>query len=269
MRCCSEKHRVNNMFLEVCNGSYIYPGMSKPVLCNISMGIKANTIMTILGRNGIGKTTLIKCMAGILPWSQGYSLVKGRRIASVKDTSTIAFVPQAYKLSYPYTVRDLVTMGRVRHMGMLSIPSRRDKEIAEQILHELEIHHLADRDSTKLSGGQRQLAFIARALASEPEMLVMDEPESHLDFKNQHFILQLITRLVKQKGLACIINTHYPEHALRISDTSLMLGEGKFCVGPTADVITEANIKDYFDVKARIGEIEDAGNTYKTFFVLG
>jgi len=100
-------------------------------------------------------------------------------------------------------------------------------------------------------------------------MLVMDEPESHLDFKNQHFILRLITDLVRKKGLACIINTHYPEHALRISDTTLMLGDGKYCVGPTEEIITEANIKDYFDVKARIFEVKDNGQTYKTFFVLG
>lgn len=143
------------MFLEVRNGSFTYPGMSKPILTDVSMGIAANTIMTILGRNGIGKTTLIKCMAGILPWSSGQSLIKGRPIQSVKDTKTIAFVPQAYKQGYPYTVRDLVVMGRVRHMGMLSIPSRKDQEIADQVLHELDIYELADRDSTKLSGGQR------------------------------------------------------------------------------------------------------------------
>ncbi|MDO4795207.1 MAG: ABC transporter ATP-binding protein [Brachymonas sp.] len=257
------------MFLEVCNGSYRYPGASAPVLSDISMSVRPNTVMTILGRNGIGKTTLIKCMAGILPWTKGRSLIKGKEIQSVKDTATIAFVPQAYKLSYPYTVKDLVVMGRVRHMGMLSIPSKKDREVAEQVLHELGIADLADRDATKLSGGQRQLAFIARALASEPEMLVMDEPESHLDFKNQHFILRLISQLVRQKGLACIINTHYPEHALRISDATLMLGEGKYCVGPTEEIITEANIRDYFDVRARISEIEDEGRTYKTFFVLG
>ena len=257
------------MFLEVCNGSYSYPGTSKPVLTDISMGVRANTVMTILGRNGIGKTTLIKCMAGILPWSQGHSLIKGQRIFSVKDTRTIAFVPQAYKLTYPYTVKDLVVMGRVRHMGVFSIPSQKDKGVAEQVLRELGIADLADRDATRLSGGQRQLAFIARALASEPEMLVMDEPESHLDFKNQHFILRLITDLVRKNGLACIINTHYPEHALRISDTTLMLGEDKYCVGPTEEIITEAKIKDYFDVRSKISEIEDNGQTYKTFFVLG
>jgi iron complex transport system ATP-binding protein len=224
--------------------------------------------MTILGKNGIVKTTLIKCMSGILKWNSGKTIVNGKEFSSVKDIKRVAFVPQAHQLPYPYTVRDVVIMGRVRHMGLLSIPSKRDKEIADNTLQELEIADLAERSSTRLSGGQLQLVFIDRALASEPEVLVMDEPESHLDFRNQYFILHLIERLVREKGLSCIINTHYPDHALRISDQTLLLGKNCSCFGNTRDILTEENIREYFDVRAKIADIFDNDRTYRTFVVL-
>lgn len=109
------------------------------------------------------------------------------------------------------------------------------------------------------------MAFIARALASEPEILVMDEPESHLDFKNQHFILDLIVKLSRNRGLSCIINTHYPDHALRISDKTLLLGDNVCRFGDTSQILTEKRIKEFFDVNAKIANVEHNGNIYKTF----
>ena len=257
------------MILEIIDGCFTYPRAKLPTLTNVSLRLEERRIVSILGKNGIGKTTLIKCMGGILKWNSGKTLVNGKDISSVRDIKTVAFVPQAHRLPFPYTVRDVVIMGRVRHMGLLSIPTAKDRAIAESTLKELGIYNLADRSSAQLSGGQMQLVLIARALAGEPEVLVMDEPESHLDMRNQFFILQLIEQLVREKGLSCIINTHYPDHALRLSDQTLLLGEETSAFGDTANMVTEDNIEEYFGVKAKIANLIEEGQTHKTFVVLG
>ena len=257
------------MILEIRDGCFTYPGAQSPTLTNVSLRLTESSIIAILGKNGIGKTTLTKCMGGILKWDSGQTLIDGNEVASAHGIKTIAFVPQAHRLPFPYTVRDLVIMGRVRHMGLLSIPSKRDRLIAEDTLSELGIAHLSSRSCTQLSGGQLQLVFIARALAGEPAVLVMDEPESHLDMKNQYFILQLIERLVREKGLSCIINTHYPDHALRLSNQTLLLGENRSLFGDTAKMVTEENIKSFFGVRTKIAHLIDREHSYKTFIVLG
>lgn len=256
------------MILEIQEGNFTYAHTNQQVLKNISFRLEEQTIMTILGRNGIGKTTLIKCMAGILKWNSGKTLINGKKYDSVRDIKGIAFVPQAQKIAYAYSVRDVVIMGRVRHMGLLSIPSKNDRRIADRVMEEVGISHLAQRSCTQLSGGQLQLVLIARALASEPETLIMDEPESHLDFKNQFLMLDLIERLVHEKGLSCIINTHYPDHALRISDHTLLLGEDDFCFGPTQEVITEERMNSYFEVRSKITDVHDDSGCYKSFTIL-
>jgi len=256
------------MRLEIEHGQYTYPGTRQPVLNDISFQLEDRSIVTILGKNGIGKTTLIKCLSGVLKWEKGRTLYHGKVCSSSKDMPGVAFVPQAHPLAYAYKVRDMVLMGRVRHMGLLSIPSRKDREITDETLEELGIADLAERTTSQLSGGQLQLVFVARALASGPDVLVMDEPESHLDFKNQHAILRLVRELVDKKGLSCIINTHYPDHALRISDKTLLLGKEKSMFGITPEVISEENIREYFDVEARIAQYRENGKEYAAFVVI-
>ena len=254
--------------LEIEHGRYTYPQACTPVLDDISLRLEERSIVTVLGKNGIGKTTLIKCLSGILKWDAGRTLYHGKPCSSAQEMPGVAFVPQAHPLAYAYKVKDMVLMGRVRHMGLLSIPSRRDRAIADETLEELGIASLADRTAAQLSGGQLQLVFIARALASGPDVLIMDEPESHLDFKNQHAILRLVRRLVEERGLSCIINTHYPDHALRISDRTLLLGEGKSVFGKTKDVISEANVRAFFDVEARIIRYKENNKEYAAFVVI-
>ncbi|MBO4317731.1 MAG: ABC transporter ATP-binding protein [Mailhella sp.] len=256
------------MKLEIEHGQYTYPGSRQPVLNDISLRLEDRSIVTILGKNGIGKTTLIKCLSGVLKWDKGRTLYHGKPCSTARDMPGVAFVPQAHPLAYAYKVRDMVLMGRVRHMGLLSIPSKRDREITDETLRELGIADLADRTTSQLSGGQLQLVFIARALASGPDVLIMDEPESHLDFKNQHAILQLIQELVENKGLSCIINTHYPDHALRISDKTLLLGGDKSVFGMTSEIINEENVRAYFDVEARIIRHRENGREYAAFVVI-
>lgn len=258
------------MILEVKNGYFGYT-KDNIILRDISFTLAEKEIMTILGPNGIGKTTLLKCVAGILKWQRGQILIDGKPMRLLRESQaqiTVGYVPQAYRLSFPYTVTEFVTMGRARHIGPFSVPSKNDRKIVAQAIDEVGIGYIKDIPCTQLSGGQLQLVFIARALASEPEILILDEPESHLDFRNQLMILKLIKSLVREHGISCIINTHYPEHAMRISDTTLLLGRNKYIFGRTEEIITEENMRNYFDIDVRILPVPCTDEEIKTFVVL-
>jgi iron complex transport system ATP-binding protein len=258
------------MILEVKNGYFGY-SRDNILLQDISFSLGEQEIMTILGPNGSGKTTILKCMTGILKWTQGQTLVNGTPMAISEEAQKnfpIGYVPQAHSLSFPYTVRELVTMGRARHIGVFSVPSRRDREIVNEAIEQVGIGFIQDKLCTQLSGGQLQLAFIARALAGEPKVLVLDEPESHLDFKNQFIMLHLIKMLVKERGISCIMNTHYPEHALRLSDTTLLLGKNSYLFGKTHEIITEKRVKEYFDIEAKILSVPYKNEEIKAFVVI-
>lgn len=258
------------MRVEVKNGCYTYPKSTQQVLTDISFKLGDAEIMTILGKNGIGKTTLLKCMSGMFKWDSGTTYINDKEFTSVNDIKTVAFVPQAHAqtLTYPYSVIDMVTMGRVRYMGALSIPSKKDVEFAWDALKTVGMEEYADRACTQLSGGQLQMVFIARALTAQPEMLIMDEPESHLDIKNQYRVIELVEQLKAEQGISSIINTHYPEHALRISDKVLMLGRGFYTFGGK-EIITPENMRRYFDVNAEVRFIEENRKKYEAFVIFG
>ena len=150
-------------------------------------------------------------------------------------------------------------MGRARYLGMFSTPSEKDQKLVEEVLNEIGILHLIDKKCSELSGGQLQMVFVARALVGTPEILILDEPESHLDFKNQAVILKLIVKLVRERGIICIFNTHYPEYALRISDRSMIMGKNDYITGKSSDIINENNLKKYFGIETKIldTKIED------------
>lgn len=255
------------MRIEIKDGNFGYT-KNKLVLNNINFVLESGKIMTILGRNGIGKTTLLKCLTGILKWDSGQTLLDSKILDNINDLKKIAYVPQAHKMNFPYTVGEMVLMGRGKYISFLSMPSKKDKIIAWEAMEAVGIEDLANYKCGDLSGGQLQLAYIARALSGEPELLVLDEPESHLDFKNQFTILNLISNLVKKRNISCIINTHYPDHALRISDKTLLMGENDYIVGTTSNVITEVNIKNYFGVYSKIIDIYENNTNAKAFVVI-
>lgn len=237
--------------VELKNCYYRYPG-KKMLLKDISFSLDKNEIMAVLGKNGTGKTTMLKCLTGILKWEKGQTFIDGKSINLKDGMNEIGYVPQGHNLPFPYTVSEMISMGRAKHIGIFSMPSKRDMIKVDEIIEEIGIQDLKDCSCTELSGGQLQLVYIARALVSNPKLLILDEPESHLDFKNQLMVMKLIRRLADEKDLACIINTHYPDHALKISDKTLLLGDGNYLTGNTNELITEDNIKKYFDVDAKI-----------------
>ena len=258
------------MTLTVENGAFSYKKGEK-IFENVNFSVSSGEILAVLGPNGAGKTTMLRCITGMLNWKQGGSFLDGENIRSIPERKLwqrMAYVPQAKAASSAYTAFETVLLGRSSHLRAFSVPKQADVDKAREAMDSLGISHLADKKCSAISGGELQMVLIARALASEPEILILDEPESNLDFKNQLIVLDTITKL-SQKGMACIFNTHYPEHALQRSHKALLLSKGgEYRFGSTADVVTEANIQRAFGVRAVIGEVETPERTLRSVMPL-
>ena len=254
------------MKLEVVNGSFRYG--QKEIIRNVSFPIDSGEVLAVLGQNGIGKTTLLRCTMGMLRWSTGRTMLDGKDLRQYSDKELwkrIAYVPQAKNNIADCTVEEMVLLGRSAHLGLFQQPRREDREIAEKALAFVGMEKVAGKHCTKISGGELQMVLIARALAGEPEVLVLDEPESNLDFRNQILVLDTISKLAKESGIAAIINTHYPVHALKISDKALILNDDlSNLFGKTENLINEKNLSMAFHVDVRIGENSYDGHSYKS-----
>ena len=219
--------------------------------------------MAILGPNGAGKTTLLKCITGLNQWCHGETLIDDvpmKKVSQKELWKRIGYVPQAHKMVFGFSIEDLVVMGRAPYISSLSKPRKEDYEKAHEALNEVGIAHLAKKSCNEVSGGELQLALIARTLVSNPEILILDEPESHLDVQKQVVILETLKRLSKEHNISCIINTHYPNHAFYLADQVLMIAkEKKAVIGPVHEVMTESRMKEYFNIDLRklIFEEED------------
>lgn len=252
------------MTFEVQGGSFAYSG-SRTILDNISFRVEEGKMLAILGPNGAGKTTLLRCMMGFLRWSEGKSLLDGKDIATMSQRelfSRVAYVPQAKSSALSASVQDMVLLGRSSRYSIFGKPGKHDREIVAETLASLGLSHLAEQSCAQLSGGELQMVLIARAIAAEPKIIILDEPESNLDFKNQLIVLKTLHNLTAQ-GISCIFNTHYPVHALRHADEALLLDkQGSFCFGDVHSVITEDNMRAAFGVETVIGQIETDSNQY-------
>lgn len=248
------------------NGTFEYKRTKQQVLKNITFEISSGNVTAILGPNGAGKTTLLRCALGFLKWKSGRAVLDGEDVSGINPRELwrkIAYVPQARQTVSPYTVEETVLLGRNAFYGFFEGPKRTDYEKADQVIEKMRLSDIRFKNCSEISGGELQMVLIARALAAEPKMLVLDEPESNLDFKNQLLVLDTISELAAE-GTACLFNTHYPAHALRRADKSLLLGKNGTCVwGDTAKIVTEENIGKFFGVNAVIGEIETETNSYR------
>jgi len=256
------------MKLEVKDGCFGYGDQT--ILKKINFEVNDNTIMTILGPNGVGKTTLLKCVMGFYKWRHGKTLMDGRSVQSCSDKEfwrRTSYVPQAKQSAFSYKVIDAVIMGLNAKQSLFATPKKEDYEKAQAMLEHMGVIKLRDKYCNELSGGELQMVMMARALVSEPELLILDEPESNLDMKNQLQIINAIEKVAADFKTSCLINTHFPNHALKISDTTLMLGYGnKQTMGKTLDIVTEENIREYFDVDARVVSLQVEEKNYHTIF---
>lgn len=249
------------MKLEVNSAVCGYSG--KIVLDGISFSVSSNEILCLLGPNGVGKTTLFKTILGFLKLYGGSITADGQNIthwSRQKYARMIGYVPQNHTPPFAFSVVDVVTMGRTAHLGSFSTPSASDRAIAERELETLGIGHLRDRVYTEISGGERQMVLIARALAQEPQLLVMDEPTSNLDFGNQMLVLGQIKRL-SEKGIGIVMTSHVPDHAFLCSTRVALLKRDGFEIGAPDDIVTEESLKTVYGVDVTITSTPIANGT--------
>ena len=250
------------MILEVKDGCFGYFG--QPVIFDhINLSLEKGHILAVLGPNGIGKTTLLKCMIGLLPWKRGQTLLNGQNIARMKPADiwkTISYIPQSHGFAFSYTGLEMVMLGRSSHMGTFQQPGAREIEMAERMMEKVGITRLAYKDCNRMSGGELQMVLIARALINEPQLIILDEPETGLDFHNQILVLDMVKRLSGEEGISAIMNTHYPTNAMSVSDEAFMMNhKGRFFYGATREVLTEENISQSFDVRVLVSDLVDNG----------
>jgi iron complex transport system ATP-binding protein len=221
----------------------------------IDLALSAGTVTCLLGPNGVGKTTLFKTLLGLIAPLTGSVDVGGESLAGLSRMAVarqVGYVPQASPPDFTYTVLDLVVMGRTAYLGPFSQPRQADYDIATAALAALGIAPLAERDSTRISGGQRQLVLIARALAQEAQVLVMDEPTASLDLANRILVLDKV-RALAGDGRAVLVSTHEPEHAFAIADRVALLGAGDyFEAGPVAEMLTAERLTRLYGVRLEV-----------------
>jgi iron complex transport system ATP-binding protein len=238
------------------------------VFADISLEIEPGTVTTILGANGCGKTTLIGCLSGLYtPESGQVDLVHDGDVRSLHllpaahRARAIGLVPQALETSFGYTALEIVLMGRTAGCGLFSLPTREDEEAAFQELEDLGIAHLAYRRISQMSGGEQRLVLIARSLATQASVLLLDEPTAHLDFRNQLLVLDLLRTLAADRRIAVAFTTHLPTDSFSVSSRALLMyRDGRHSFGPVEEVLTNGTLREAFSVDARIVSLKLNGS---------
>jgi iron complex transport system ATP-binding protein len=229
---------------------FAYAG--RGVLHGVTLTVRPGEVVSLLGANGSGKTTLLRLLLGLSKPKSGLVCLNGRPLRHYPRRELarhLAYVPQTHITPFPYTVREIVVLGRLPHTGLVRSATRRDHELAMAVLDRLGIADLAERPYTEISGGERQLALIARALAQGARILIMDEPVSNLDYGNQLRLLALLRGLAAD-GYAIVKATHHPEQTLLASTRVALLCDGVIVLdGPPVDVVTPSTIQRIYHVE--------------------
>ncbi|MGE4423887.1 MAG: ABC transporter ATP-binding protein [Pseudodesulfovibrio sp.] len=228
--------------------SFAYAGRDT-VWSDVSLTARPGRVLSILGPNGTGKSTLLRCLAGLVAPRTGRVLAGERDLASLgrrRTAQAIAMVPQTHSPVFAYRALDVVVMGRTPHLGTFASPSEADYSAARTALETMGIRHLENVAYSETSGGERQLILFARSLAQGADILLLDEPTSHLDFGNQARTLSLI-RSLADRGLTVIMTTHFPDHAFEISDQTALLARGRLqAVGTTEEVLSPEALSELY-----------------------
>lgn len=233
----------------------------------VSFTLARGETLAVLGGNGAGKTTLFRTLLGLLPAQSGTVEVDGAPLQSLSTTQRaqkLAYVPQQHVPAFGFSVEDAVLMGRASRLSSFARPGAADRAVAQEALSRLGVDGLASRPITELSGGERQLVMVARALAQQAPVLILDEPTASLDFGNRARVLAEIDRL-RGTGLTIVFSTHEPDHALAHADRALLLADGKPLALDQSDrALTEANVARLYGVAVRRVE---AGGARRVFIV--
>jgi iron complex transport system ATP-binding protein len=247
-------------------GGYGKKDVVKGVDCEIDKG----EILCLVGPNGCGKTTLFRLILGILPIKKGSIKIDGKDISKLSEkelANLVAYIPQYHNPIFSYTVLDVVIMGRASHFSAFDTPKSIDREAAFDALEKLNILHLANEKYTSLSGGQRQMVLIARAICQSAKVFVMDEPAANLDYANQYLLMNVVKDLAK-KGYCIIMSTHSPEHPLSIGNKVLLMKEGKKVeFGKPEETITPQNLKNIYGIDMDVISVEDRNNVKRNICI--
>lgn len=252
------------VILEVRNLSFGY-SKDRRVFHDISFSVDQGEVFCILGQNGVGKSTLIKSLATLISPDEGEILLGTTPIRTLPQKEVarnIGYIPQDHTPLFPYRVFDFILMGRTPYVQAYRVPGPEDMQVVEECMDRVGIGHLRDAIYTRISGGERQMVMLARVLAQRPKILLLDEPTSHLDIKNQMHFLDMVTDLSRESGISVVMATHEPDHVLQIADRVAMMKEGRFrFLGRPEEVITPESMQEVFEVPVRMFRIEDEGRS--------
>ncbi len=257
----------SNALIEAVEATFGYN--SSDIFSNLSFSIGKGEIFCLLGPNGSGKTTMLDCILGAHRLRSGTIRVQGNSIRSFRPgqlARQLAYVPQQHERTFPYTVLEIVKMGRAAYIGMFGSPTPRDQLIAEEALEQVGVGYLKHRPYTRLSGGEIQLVMIARSLAQETPIMILDEPTAHLDFRHELIILETIVRLVRDAGKTVIMATHFPNHVFYFHNNhaatrvALLHKGGFLALGPPDEVLSEEKMEALYGVRTDIISHAPDGN---------
>jgi iron complex transport system ATP-binding protein len=239
--------------------SFGYPPNGRPVLRSLSLEIQPGTVTAILGPNGAGKTTLLHLARGWLAPQSGRVLLDGRPLGSYSRRDLgqwMALVPQSERIPFEYSILEYVLLGRAPYLAPLEMPGAGDCRIGEQVIEQVGLGQLNGRAITTLSGGERQLALVARALAQQPKLLLLDEPTSHLDLANKVRLLRLMQELAA-RGATLLLTTHEPDVAAAIATHLVLMREGQvYQTGPLPQVFTAEHLSATYGVPVKVTQVD-------------
>lgn len=232
------------------------------VLDGVSFSAEYGEFLSVLGPNGVGKSTLFRCMLGLLTPTAGGTSIDGKRISAMSAqelSKKIAYIPQSHNPVFNYSVLDMVLMGTTAQLGRFSSPGARQRELALDALERLSILHLKDRGYRAISGGERQLVLVARAIAQQARVLIMDEPSANLDFGNRIRVMQTVKGLTSD-GYAVIQATHDPDQAYQYSDRILALLNGRILAwGTPRETVSSSLISALYGVEVEVCSLREDG----------
>ncbi|SHI18720.1 iron complex transport system ATP-binding protein [Sporobacter termitidis DSM 10068] len=242
--------------LEVRDVSFYYRP-DRPILRDISLELRSGDILCLLGPNGTGKTTLLRCILSLNKIKGGSIALEGQELSKVsakKRAEMMAYVPQASSVTFPYEAGEIVLMGRVAHLALGSRPTEKDRRRAEEAMDKLEISHLSRYQFNEMSGGEKQMVLVARAVAQQARILIMDEPTANLDYCNQVKMLKVIKVLAEQ-GYAILMTSHFPDHAFLACSKAVLMRDGVIMAqGMPEEVVTTENLTALYSTPVCVAE---------------
>lgn len=232
----------------------------REILHDISCEIKSGDLVCVLGPNGVGKSTLFRNILRLLPEYEGIIRIDGKDTTnlSIREMAEmIAYIPQSHAPTFNYTVSDMVLMGTTTQVSYISTPGKRQRELVDFTLERLGIQDLRNRGFAHISGGERQLTLIARALVQETKVLIMDEPTANLDYGNQIKVLEQVKNLTGE-GYTIIQATHQPDQAFLFADDVLALKDGRILAqGTPKKIITTSFVNELYNVQVDVQSLYD------------